>query len=1090
MAFFAGTLVLALQKPVLSHGLPWLVKAGCAARGFDFEAAESRAGLFQPWVLGGVTVRGRGDSAEATALTAERLEVVWSSAGDVLWNGAGAVHEIRVSKAFQRLNLRSPESVAEESARQRLSWLALAGFFRNRWPSVIEARDATIEILTNNARIVADDCGLLLDSRRAGDLRLGSVTHQSAGRTSKAGPFTGATSWKDGVAGFSGMDLGPDLELVQASLSWSSQAMASLSMRFRALDGQLRVDASADAIQRTWDVVAMASRFRLRHLSEQGVLPAGLDGEIAEGRLTYRGNLTRPMDAEASLRLSVRDFTGGKMAWQSLTMGVNLIHRRLLVSECELVQKDNTVSINGEISLTEGWSKFSDAPFLANIRARINHLGSLAGLLGFGDGEAEGRLTAEGSVSGRSGRYDGFLGVRGESLRVRGVPFDQLAVELLFRKRQILVSKCEMRSGRDSIAATGEVSTEAPHSYRADVDAAVANAATYLRLLPSVHPWGASTGAFQASWSGRGDAQRHSGNFEARAEQLKTPLTPAGVSGVFKGDYEPGRMRFSEFTLNNADLKLAGSIEIFPDEVRCGETKVEASGKPLLIFSGVAPLRARSVFLPGEGTPLLSERSFDLSAHTPSQVDLSQLLSLAGQSIPLSGRVEFQARAKGTMPAVETSLVLEGRNLRYGPGDSAPAALSFEATTKNGTFGASGSLTGASISLRLRNAHGVLNTPARWISTRRILDGSREAGLDLVCEHWDLSKVPLPDGSGLRGVVQGWWFVSGTPDQALHEGRLHLADGALDHSLLPTPVSGVRATVVLDSARLAVEHAEGRMGAGSWHLRAEKASKGWSGHLEFSKLPLLNSPNATLTGSGEWILKDSTVLTGFVEIDGRVHRALAVEPLLGSPGAAESPFGDWAVEWLRPFQAWNPALDIAVTTPVALTVPGGVGLIGADFDIRGSARRPVPQGELTLTHVPVEPFASVSGGLAFFPDRPWEPVAALEARGLFEGYEVNAFAFGPLREAAWVLWCNEDPRHDPQAAFWLVRDGWIPAEVVGLPGGDARVFQRGSEIAVVSRQVGDESAWRGGWPSLLPDSTSPLWLSERGFGPSYRWFWK
>lgn len=1090
MAIFAGALVAALQKPVLSHGLPWLVKAGCASRGFDFEVAESHAGFFRPWVLGGVTVRGRGDSAEATALTAERLEVVWSSAGDILWNGAGLVQEIRVSKAFKRLNLRSPESVAEESARQRLSWLALAGFFRNRWPSVIEARDATIEILTNNARIVADDCRILLDNRRAGELHIRSVTHQSAGRTTKAGPFTGATSWKDGVAGLSGMGLGPDLELVQASLAWSSQATASLSMRFKALDGQLRVDASADAIQRTWDVVAMASRFRLKHLAGQGVMPPGLDGEIAEGRLTYRGNLTRPMDAEASLRLTVRDFTGGKMAWQSLTMGVNLIHRRLLVSECELVQKDNTVSLNGEISLAEGWSKFSDAPFLANIRARINHLGSLAGLLGFGDGEAEGRLTAEGSVSGRSGRYDGFLGVRGESLRVRGVPFEQLAVELLFRKRQILVSKCEVRSGRDSIAATGEVSTEAPHSYRADVNAAVANAATYLRLLPSVHPWGASTGAFQASWKGRGDSRRHSGNFEARAEQLKTPLTPAGVSGVFQGDYEPGRVRFSEFTLNNADLKLAGSIEIFPDEVRCGETKVEASGKPLVVFSGVAPLRARSIFLPGAGEPLLSDRSFDLLAHTPSQVDLSQLLSLAGQSIPLSGMVEFQARAKGTMPAVETSLVIAGRDLRYGPGDSASAALSFEATTKNGTLGASGSLTGASISLRLRHAHGVLNTPARWISSQRILDGSREAGLDLVCEHWDLSKVPLPDWSGLRGSVQGWWFVSGTPDQALHEGRLHLADGAFDHPSLPAPLSDVRATVVLDSARLAVEHAEGLMGAGSWHFSAEKAPLGWSGEIEFSKLPLLASPNATLTGDGKWRLQDSTMLTGFVEIDGDLHRSLAVEPLLGPPGPAEPLFGDWAVQWLRPFQAWNPAIDISVTTPAALAVPGGAGLISADFDIRGSARRPVPEGVLTLTHVPVEPFPSVSGELAFFPDRPWEPVAALDARGLFQGYEVNAFAFGPLREAAWVLWRGDDPRHDPQATFWLVRDGWIPAEGNDLPGGDARVFQNGSEMVVVSRQVDDDSAWRGGWTAALPDSASPLWLSEKGFAPSYRWFWK
>lgn len=52
------------------------------------------------------------------------------------------------------------------------------------------------------------------------------------------------------------------------------------------------------------------------------------------------------------------------------------------------------------------------SPFLVNIRANMKELGELTGLLGVPLNETSGQLTAEGSLSGRDGELDGFIGIK------------------------------------------------------------------------------------------------------------------------------------------------------------------------------------------------------------------------------------------------------------------------------------------------------------------------------------------------------------------------------------------------------------------------------------------------------------------------------------------------------------------------------------------------------------------------------------------------------------------------------------------------------------------------------------------------------
>jgi hypothetical protein len=178
-----------------------------------------------------------------------------------------------------------------------------------------------------------------------------------------------------------------------------------------------------------------------------------------------------------------KDFRWNERGWDSLEIGASLIHRRLLVSNFDLRQKENKVTVNGEISLAEGWSKISESPFLANVRANIQELDSLAGLLGGSLGKASGQLTAEGSLSGRPGSLDGFLGIRGSGIVYHAIPVERMNLEILFRKKQIDLVRCEMVSAKDTLHAKGTVALAAPHDYSAELRANLQEAATKVRPI-------------------------------------------------------------------------------------------------------------------------------------------------------------------------------------------------------------------------------------------------------------------------------------------------------------------------------------------------------------------------------------------------------------------------------------------------------------------------------------------------------------------------------------------------------------------------------------------------------------------------------
>ncbi|MFM8765229.1 MAG: hypothetical protein ACKOEZ_10395, partial [Spartobacteria bacterium] len=361
------------QGPFCSFVARQVLERGMERQGLVFRADSVRAGLFAPVLIEGVSIRESQKQRGGVLVHVERMEFVWSGTGRILSGWRHWLHSVSLDGMNVVLDMRqsaSPVSRVEPGLEDAVGVMGLIAP-GGAWPSLIQIRNGSAEVLGENFRHVFDGLDLSLNAGAHGRLRLESLTVQ-AGKFNKVfGPFTAPTTWEQGNAGLAGLDLLPGATISDLALRLGAMSGPSLSFSARVFGGALRgdVNLSNGLRGKVWDVAAFGSNIAVDDIPALLDLTGKAKGTLAEGRFTFRGDSARPVDAEASLRVLAKDFRWNDRGWESLEIGASLIHRRLLISNFDLRQKENKVTMNGEISLAEGWSKISESPFLANVRA-------------------------------------------------------------------------------------------------------------------------------------------------------------------------------------------------------------------------------------------------------------------------------------------------------------------------------------------------------------------------------------------------------------------------------------------------------------------------------------------------------------------------------------------------------------------------------------------------------------------------------------------------------------------------------------------------------------------------------------------------
>ena len=1095
------------QQPVLSALLRKGLEIAFSKQGLVLRAESVQVGIASPLLIQGLSIHANESGGGRAILATERLEIRWSGFGALLSNPRKLIREVSFDRPDFVLDLRRPESAvltpepALDAAATLLRFLALGG----AWPDSIAVRDATIEVLADGSRWVMDGLEVSLNSQKQGRFELQSLIVQSGHLTKIFGPLSAPTVWQEGSASLAGLEVVPGITVSELSLHLANGAEPSLSFMARVFGGALRGDVNLRHGERgrIWDVAAIASNITVDALPALLDLPGRATGTLAEGRLTFRGESGRPTDAEASLRVLAKDFRWNDRGWESLEIGASLIHRRLLVSNFDLRQKDNKVTLNGEISLAEGWAKIAESPFLMNIRANIKELGSLAGLLGGPLGEASGQLTAEGSVSGRPGSLDGFVGIRGTGLSYRSVPVDQMRLELLFRKKKIELVTCEMRAGQDALDAKGEVDLAAPHQYSAELTASLTELATYLALFREKGLGGVSGGALAIRWKGAGAAGAHSGAFDLELSRFVSSLTPAGLTGQFVGTYSPKNIYFSKLEMENAKMRLRTRATFSLLGVNLEDVELTAGSKPLLAGSGFLPVNLFSIREGGDWkSAVVGDRNMYVQTSTPAEIDLQDLVRLAGQEFPLRGFLKMQLEAYGPFANLDGTALLQARGVVFGGTDIPASSFEIKLNAKAGEAELEGEMKTermAPVTVKAAFPFGFYEE-----SGGQLLWMNRQAPFEAVVDFPRASMVLLrplaPSLRGLTGEFSGSVKITGTMESPQLAGEIAVSDAGFRFGALASRVDRTNGRILIGEGAVRFVNIEGEVTPGRFEIQGvcdfpKPWTPRWNLAWRGERLPIRLDAGASLFASVGIEAKDG-VLSGRVEFeDPEIRQRIALRPLLATRSVDPMPLASYAktLSLLAPGGDWRMDVGIVAREPISIDGPKFQGAMVPALRLIGMAANPVPVGRITLRGVDAGGFFIDEGTLDFLPDQPWKPFATIGATGWFGNHRVRAVAFGPLHEQKWILSSDTLVDATPQDLFLLVDRGLEKIRFDGLESVDKHLYasEVPGRVVVISSRIEPGSLWRGGVGFLesLDGSPRGALLPMESFRGGFEWNW-
>jgi len=1076
-----------LHPLILSWALTRVLETWSSANHLSFSAEKIDARFDGPVLLRGVKFRSLPGSGLATALDIPYFEWRWGGLSSLFSDKEGYVRDLTVKGLSGIWDFSAGEPPRDQAP----------GFSPQRWlPREIFVEAPALELLGKNAKWLLRDFALNLSESAVGQMEAGSFSLSLGGFSKTLGPLRARTAWKNGTLWIAGMELAPGITVENLSLDFLHADGPAISLAAACFGGSLRSDLMFQGPGGLLDMAAWASNIPLDQMAALLGVPGEIGGKLAEGRFTYRGHTDRPADAEASLRLMADGFRWNNRGWESLEVGASLIHRRLVVTNFDLRQKENSASFNGEISLAEGWSQIAQSPFLVNFRADIRELGALAGLLGGPLDEAAGRMTASGSMAGHPGELDGYLNIEASDLAFRSLPPSSLRMESVFRKDEIDVVVCDLYSRKDTASLRGTIGIAAPHQYAAELDARIADLAVYLAPFHAPVAEHIYSGTLDVRWQGDGNFKSHSGAFDVKLHEFVSGFTPDGLTGEFIGTYSPQNLYFSKLEIENGPLKLdsratvAGSgITLKDVELKTGKTSLfeGAAFVPMDLFAVLGGKDWRAAIDPG--------REAYLRLSTPKDLNLRSLLHLAGQDIPLEGQVRLNAEAGGPPARLSVTGDLSARDLLWKlPGIDVPlSSLNMKFAARDGAASLEGLLETKKlppVTLSARMPFGLVRTESgdwQWTNP----DGAFDASLDFPRTDLAVFRPFFPRLRRLTGAVSGKLAFSGTIGAPKTNGRIDLKGGGFEWASGMPAIAKTEAALTFDGRSLQIDHLTGELGEGAFRISGgigltNPANPSWNLQLHGEKVLLTSDEKMRLGANLDATLKGDNsagTVSGDVRfVDCRIHKHLGITPLsLVAPeeppdAAVQPPMAPGTVP--EPFARW--ALDLKIENLTPFLIPGkiGSGEIVPDISLRGTLGQPVPVGRLTLKNVqaflPATTMDISEGRVDFLPDSPWIPLLDVRATAKTAGVEVQAYAFGPLNEKKLIL-RSEPPLS--QASLVRLLAGEIAAAGDRTSGTAARQDALFPEFSVAGK-----FGWPGVGAGVALDSLDVQAIAPRSLG--------
>jgi Uncharacterized protein conserved in bacteria len=1035
-----------LHPPVVESLLRYVLERGADRAGLQLEIGTIQCHLARPIVATGVRLRSRDTGVSRTAAEIDRVVLTlnwpWRALlGDRRWIRFAAMENLRGVFDVGPLpaDTRTDPDPAPAPARpaapasSRLPYL----------PETLRISHASFAILVGHQSCVVRDFSaefsedaLNAFSAAGAEIHVGPL-HETFGA------FKGITAWKNGVVHLADLLLRDGIQIENFEIDLATPGKLALTTKAGLFGGSLRGDLTLGEADAPATVSLWIAGTQLEPLVR--FLGGGSEtrGVLSEARLTFRGNPAQPLDGQASLRLLADDFRWKERGWESLQVGASLSGRRLSVSDFTLRQKENTLSLNGDLALMEKWSDLSRAPFLLNVSASIQNLGALAGLFGKPFDEMSGRMSLSGSVSGKPGAINGFLSAEGSQMGFRDRPVESGRLEVTFVNSEARVTQCELWSGLDYIRGKGSVQLQPPHQYSGEVQARVEDVAAYLGLLRTRNILPIRKGIAQIRWQGDGTATSHSGAFQIALDKFVSAFTPSGLTGRFAGTYSPQNIYFSGVELEQGPLRFSTRATLASSGVKLQDSVLRARGREIADADVFLPI---DPFAFAAGRPLsqvlLADRPLYANVATRGALNVRDLLRLAGNDLPATGTLRFYLQASGNpaVPVVEGRLEGRGLGLDSESGKIPPTQLDAAIHVADGQARVTGEwkIPGsptASFAMETPLAYRAENHGVSWRNPADTISGR----LDIPRLDLRLLRPLFPHLRGLGGELSARIQAKGTAGRPLFEGGVLLANGQVTPPSLLPPIDQVQAAFKVSEREIVAEKITGRMGAGPFTASAgflfeqnEKPAArltfSGSGILLADEPGLRLPANIALEAVGN---RESGLVRGSVHFtDAEFSKKLEVTPVLipASTRTEPLPPPNFSADLPEFLSAWKLNVEVKNDGRFSLGGTGSLGQIVPDVRLTGTLARPVPVGRITLSdaraYFPFTTLLIPEGSISFLEDAPWVPQLDLRGSARALEYEVQAYAVGPLFERRLIL--RTDPGLPQADIVKLLTSGFTP----------------------------------------------------------------
>ena len=525
-------LVSALFYPPLWHVLLRRLTVAYATRhGYELSIGRMQGGPFDPIHAFDIRCHRSGTTTDVHVSHAE-LTLAWQLP-DLESAKPGIVQRLSLVGINGICDLAAADSFVRPTSRGlTLSGTWLDRLVRRLMPTEIFVQGDDITLRRKRYQMRLRGLRLSLERDNSGFLLAREVDFAGPGFANTLLNRHGQTLWQDDRLTLSGLEFGPGVRLITATLGGAHLGRQHLDWegKLAVLGGEVRVQGAVNFVHPgiALEMAGTLQGMPVAPLARLVGFTGAAGGSVEQGSFSFRGDLEDWPSAQMWLAAQATDFRWGERDWQKLDLRATVLHRRIQVNRLELQQSRNRLSLSGECPLflsTQGLEHWWESGFACNVDARLEDLRDLTRLFGARLPEMEGRMSVNGTLEtapDRSG-INGYLNVEGSRLRFRGAPLDYLHSTLLFRGLDLNVADLQATHGNDYFAGRGFVSLDGTFRRQGELQCALSDPTIYLPAL---------AGVFDLE------------NTDADLDRLRTPIR---LDGVFFGPDHDGKNVFLTF---------------------------------------------------------------------------------------------------------------------------------------------------------------------------------------------------------------------------------------------------------------------------------------------------------------------------------------------------------------------------------------------------------------------------------------------------------------------------------------------------------------------------------------------------------------